>query len=145
MTFGIGPYLRIVKMPKFSPASVSVVLYQDQMGLSVALGDVSYNGIINDLPVAEGDVVSIYLFYQEDPKGTSAETFFVKPTNYSETLTAFPEGGLASFAADPKTHLLASFAVKPPAAASSGEPPAPSGIRVQRPDGLRDFSNYLVK
>ena len=54
MTFGIGPYLRIVKQP--GPSSVGApVQYQDQMLLNVETAGTAYNGIIKDLPVARND------------------------------------------------------------------------------------------
>lgn len=138
MTFGIGPYLRIVKQPGPSSAGAAVQ-YQDQMLLNMETAGTAYNGVINDLPVAEGDTVSLYIFNQTDPKGTSYEDYFVKPPDFSETLAAFAEGGLASFAADPKTHLLVSFGIKNPAPTGA----APQMMR--RPDGLPDFSDYLVR
>lgn len=135
MDYIVGPYLRIVKTPKLSLSSLSAVLYQDQMGSYVNLGDKGYNGVIKDLAVTEGDVVSVYVFHQEDPKGISAETFFVKPPHYSDTMKAFEESEFASFAADTHTHLVAQFTIQAPSAPAT-EKVIPSVIPVTRPDGL---------
>ncbi|HEX5036018.1 MAG TPA: hypothetical protein VFX30_02535 [bacterium] len=133
MTFGIGPYLRVVRQS----SSGAAVQYQDQMLLNVETAGTGYNGVIKDLPVAEGDTVSLYIFDQTDPKGTSAEEYFVKPPDFSASLTTFGDGGLAAFSSNPKTHLLLTFSITTP-------PPAMQR-QIMRPAGLPDFSDYGVK
>jgi hypothetical protein len=127
-----GPYIRIVRSSKTG------ISYQDQFGQSVSVGDKEYNGAIKELPVSEGDSISIYLYDVKDPTGTTAETSYRKPSNYSETLTSLAPDALAAFVADANAHQVAHFTIKTPAAASTVERAAiPSGTPITRPDAPR--------